>query len=784
MPTTSTERTSLNFVSKRYCTSVSILLLWGCLVSTLVTAEDQYVSIVAPAVTSEKPNVPSQAISSIVVSINTKLLQLPSTTHINFLTPDGEIKIVKTRQEQIGKKGLVWHGKVHKDDMSIVTFSLVGEVIVGDIVTSRGKMYRIDQITHKVQLISKLSPAKFAKETRKRYPTKAKPATIAQMCPKDSGDRIDLMVLYTEAACKAANNAMPCSTLDDYAVIEAKINEAVGEANESYFRSSVNQRLSLVHMDSVGFYEEASYLEGHLDKDLERLILEGEVEEYELNTSDSLLDHVIDLRSRHNADVVVLLTKPTKDYLNCSCPDDRTCPSCGVSPPNVKLESFSKSQGFAVVPLDCATGNFSFTHELGHIMGANHDKEATSDDLAFPYSHGYFKANPTGALVTPWRTIMAYNNDLCTESNPTIAPGDTCMEKQGCIRIPYWSNQLAQHGADFLGAADADNRNTLNDTASAVANFLPASVCGKDVWMKDTWRDSGLEPDPELVGRPMWHSPYIWLRSVEDEDGGQLHAHEHENPEFGSDNWAYVKIHNGGFGATGRIELRFAKASTGLIWGDPSWKVLGTSETTLSANSTTIVPFKWEESNVPEPGHYCFVAEWISDSDRSNISPDAVLSDIVRVNNNVVWRNMNIVDLIPEDTVTSEVVIANPTEVEMDASIEVISDGSNGVPFQTIGNIEITLDSTLSAIWKKGGARSEGLKAGKGFTLISTKRGALHGLRLPPRFKGKLFLTISRPKSKPLQKNVYNVHIVQTRLIASKQVVFGGVSYEIRTGKQ
>jgi hypothetical protein len=45
--------------------------------------------------------------------------------------------------------------------------------------------------------------------------------------------------------------------------------------------------------------------------------------------------------------------------------------------------------GFAVVPVNTSTGIYSFAHELGHIMGADHNKEAGTNGPSFDYSHGY-----------------------------------------------------------------------------------------------------------------------------------------------------------------------------------------------------------------------------------------------------------------------------------------------------------------------------------------------------------------------------------------------------------
>lgn len=226
---------------------------------------------------------------------------------------------------------------------------------------------------------------------------------------------IDVLVVYTaEARASVAN-------------INDLIATAVIQTNTGYQNSQINQRIRVVHTAEVN-YSEAGL---NWPNTLSRLA----------GASDGTLDGVHTLRNQYAADAVVLLVQSTNGGV------------CGIAYLMAGLSSAYANSAFAVVSTVCATTNLSFAHELGHLMGANHDRQNSSGPVIFPYAYGY--QDPGGAF----RTVMAYN---C----PTFCP-----------RINYWSNPDVSYGGRPTGVYhldpinSADNRLTLNQTAATVANF-------------------------------------------------------------------------------------------------------------------------------------------------------------------------------------------------------------------------------------------------------------------------------------------------------------------------
>ena len=96
----------------------------------------------------------------------------------------------------------------------------------------------------------------------------------------------------------------------------------------------------------------------------------------------------------------------------------------------------------------CATGYYSFGHEIGHLQSARHD--IATDGSLTPYAYGHGYRSPTNA----WRTIMAYN---CSSS---------------CPRINYWSNPAKTYNGQAMGtAATSNNTRQLNERVATVAAF-------------------------------------------------------------------------------------------------------------------------------------------------------------------------------------------------------------------------------------------------------------------------------------------------------------------------
>lgn len=215
----------------------------------------------------------------------------------------------------------------------------------------------------------------------------------------------------------------------DAALAEAA--NAVAAANTAYSNSQISQELRLVYAGQTNSLQGAS-----MTDDLYRLS----------DPTDGAFDEAQTLRDTYGADMVSLLWH--EDPAS-SCGIAWVMTSAYIGP------SFADS-AFSVVMDQCATGNYSFAHELGHNMGAAHNVANAGGQAAYNYSYGY---HFTGTNNLHYRTVMAYASN---------AAGET--------RVPYFSSPDVQFHGAATGTVNANNALTLNNTAAIVAAFRDTIV--------------------------------------------------------------------------------------------------------------------------------------------------------------------------------------------------------------------------------------------------------------------------------------------------------------------
>ena len=108
----------------------------------------------------------------------------------------------------------------------------------------------------------------------------------------------------------------------------------------------------------------------------------------------------------------------------------------------------SNAQAYFVMNPTCLSGNFTFVHEAGHVVGTRHDNDPTTSPYAF--GHGFVMSS------IGKRTVMAVNNGPCAS----------------CVRIGAFSSPNYTVSGVTIGTADTnDNTRVWRTRGATVAAF-------------------------------------------------------------------------------------------------------------------------------------------------------------------------------------------------------------------------------------------------------------------------------------------------------------------------
>lgn len=343
-----------------------------------------------------------------------------------------------------------------------------------------------------------------------------------------------------------------------------------------------------------------------------------------------------------------------------------------------------------------------------------------------------------------------------------------------------WSNtdEDTKHCGRNVGSATAKNRDSLALTAKYIPKFRCGRPSPSTVWMKDTWSDNGTEPDSDQVNSDMWKSPYIWVRNSKDSEPAFPAQHLQEDPIPGQENYVYVKLQNDGNQVSGKLEVWWAEMATALAWPANFTPVGPATQLQVAAHSPLIVPVPWTPSG---KGPFSLVAKWASASDPVPAPEPVDLDSLARDNNNVVWRNVNVVTLGPGTLEASEVLaVRNPSDQGVTANLVLKPSDANPLhSFLLNGEVIVRLDRGLMTAWERSGYRGRGFERSRDSLRITDPAGAiLEGLVLSAGADNRMQI-VFRLAREGHKKGKYNFDVIQNytgRL--TRQM--GGANYEIK----
>lgn len=359
--------------------------------------------------------------------------------------------------------------------------------VVGQIEAPSGRYRIVPTGRGGAHAVVKLRTQRFAPEMepRKRsmapQPDAERPRSFAGLCdavqtggmaPRAFGP-IRILLLYTPAARRAS------------ADIDADIALMMAQMRRTFSAQGTGGNFSvlveLAHAQEINYVENP---DDDMSTDLERLS----------DPQDPVFRGIPALRRKYQADFVHLLTRAR--------PGD----GCGIGWLNADISPAYRESGFSVSDLECAVGNYSFIHEVGHNLGMEHDREVVGQP-GMGGNYGYV------LLDKGVRSVMAYNN--------------ACQARDSnCERLPYFSTPNLSYDGEPFGRAEgedgaAHNVETLCRAAPVAAGFRSphgfASYESNDIIGRELARSKDVSRDEcasqcEANGSCMGYSYDKWNR--------------------------------------------------------------------------------------------------------------------------------------------------------------------------------------------------------------------------------------------------------------------------------
>lgn len=392
-------------------------------------------------------------VSDALKNITRVCLPLTSSTDCREFFP---VKPPSTVQKFAGPEGTVarlsWIGRVNGDASSEAIFIIrERDRAISGTIRYQGHIYDIRPVGRATISIIEVNPKLYVPDEPSRLPdtlprTSGKspgerrsspPATVIPQADKltlpipsaiqvQTGQKtkVDVMVVYTKQA-KAAVEASCnlCLITDNILVAIGQANSSLGANNQLEFR--------LVYVNEVDYSQNSvntdkSYLQGK---------------------GDGFLDEVHQWRCDYKADVVSLWVE--YDY-----PEP-----CGEADSPMKWVSSGtwdynypdpENWAFSVVRRNCAANFLTFHHELGHVMGADHDRADVAKRGGPPLTgYGYGYVNETSHEAT----VMGIPPNPAWFVNMWSSPAN-----------PFPTGSSA-------GTSIENNQRVLNETAAKVSRF-------------------------------------------------------------------------------------------------------------------------------------------------------------------------------------------------------------------------------------------------------------------------------------------------------------------------
>ncbi len=231
-------------------------------------------------------------------------------------------------------------------------------------------------------------------------------------------------------------------------------------------------------------------------------------------------------------------------------------------------------------------------------------------------------------------------------------------QMRGVLSDPATGTASSNPAADRIGVMP-DLRAILQGN---VVNLAP------DLYLRDFVGDIGdphtgsISASPDIILRPdMVANPQASYGEGSGTENSAMLGYEAEK---GQANYIYVRVRNRGGSNAANVTATVYWAPVSTLLTPDLWTPVGSvvlASVPMGNVLTVADAITWPDAAIPANGHYCFVGlignaqdpapEWTDFTNWDNFRR------FIRENNNVTWRNFNVVDNVPDPSVDPDFVV-------------------------------------------------------------------------------------------------------------------------------
>jgi len=248
--------------------------------------------------------------------------------------------------------------------------------------------------------------------------------------PEPNG-RFDILFVYTSGALGAKGGL---------AGVRSTVGLAIGQLNKAFDNSGITAK---AHIAGIVPWRGHVSTDATLSRDILALMKDRRIKE---------------LRNRHQADLVHALVRGPEGPIKGTGALLKEG-SVRVSG-NISLELKqrmirkirSNSHSYSITKIDWTTHDYYFVHEIGHNLGANHNREINHTAGLFNFSNGW---RFTGDDGKRYRTIMSYQDPRYPFERKAL----------------HFSNPRISYRGELTGTREADNAQTIMKSIATVSHY-------------------------------------------------------------------------------------------------------------------------------------------------------------------------------------------------------------------------------------------------------------------------------------------------------------------------